>query len=116
MRAIARGLVLAALSALAVLAPVLMPTLARAQDAAPGAVQPMPAPPPPVPAVAPPPEPATVTQVVTPPPGVAEGAALTGTPNPTAVGAGPSDEWRFGFHGFTRAPMRIGIGNRPQCP
>jgi hypothetical protein len=42
--------------------------------------------------------------------------ATTGTPNPTAVGTAPNpDEWRFGFHGYFRAPLRIGIGHRDNC-
>jgi hypothetical protein len=45
-----------------------------------------------------------------------EGQGLTGTPNPTALGASATDEWRFAFHGFSRYPMRIGFGNRPACP
>jgi len=93
--------------------------------------------PPPAPAVAPPPEPAArpIETSVTgasggfqlPPPAPAAGPTapgpnltqagdLTGTPNPSALDASSGDAWRFSFHGFTRSPMRIGIGNRPQCP
>jgi hypothetical protein len=43
-------------------------------------------------------------------------ANLTGTPNPTALGPGAGDEFRFSSHGFLRAPMRIGSGQRPDCP
>src|SRR5258708_6941910 len=49
-------------------------------------------------------------------PGLSDAAGLTGTPNPTALGAASGDDWRFSFHGFTRAPLRVGIGSRPQCP
>ncbi len=49
-------------------------------------------------------------------PGLSDAAGLTGAPDPTALGAASGDDWRFSFHGFTRAPMRIGIGRRPQCP
>jgi hypothetical protein len=45
-----------------------------------------------------------------------EGQNLTGTPNPSALSPSAADEWRFAFHGFSRYPMRIGIGNRPACP
>jgi hypothetical protein len=106
MRENVRGIVLA-------LALVPIPAVARAQEAPPAPA--MPAPPPPAPAVAPPPEPPT-TVTLSPNPAVAEAAGLTGSPNPTAVGAGSGDEWKFSVHGFTRAPMRVGIGSRPQCP
>ncbi|HXX70570.1 MAG TPA: hypothetical protein VEK07_25530, partial [Polyangiaceae bacterium] len=49
-------------------------------------------------------------------PSSAEASAMTGTPNPSAVGTAPSpDEWRFSFHGYFRAPLRIGVGHRPNC-
>jgi hypothetical protein len=41
---------------------------------------------------------------------------MTGTPNPSALAPSAGDEWRFSFHGFTRTPMRIGFGSRPNCP
>jgi hypothetical protein len=49
-------------------------------------------------------------------PGLSEAANLTGTPNPSALAPSAGDEWRFSFHGFTRTPMRIGFGSRPNCP
>ncbi|MBV9950239.1 MAG: hypothetical protein JOZ69_25585, partial [Myxococcales bacterium] len=45
-----------------------------------------------------------------------EAQALTGAPNPSALTSSATDEWRFTWHGFTRTPMRIGFGKRPQCP
>jgi hypothetical protein len=45
-----------------------------------------------------------------------EGQNLTGTPNPSGLAPSANDEWRFSFHGFSRYPMRVGIGNRPACP
>jgi len=48
--------------------------------------------------------------------GLAESANLTGAPSPSELAPSAADEWRFSFHGFTRAPMRVGIGSRPQCP
>jgi hypothetical protein len=47
---------------------------------------------------------------------IIEGQNLTGTPNPSGLAPSATDEWRFAFHGFSRYPMRIGIGNRPACP
>jgi hypothetical protein len=47
---------------------------------------------------------------------VVAGQNLTGSPNPSALGASSADEWRFSFHGYSRYPLRIGIGNRPGCP
>jgi hypothetical protein len=49
-------------------------------------------------------------------PSATESGSLTGTPNPNALGASAGDELRFSSHGFIRAPMRIGMGNRPACP
>jgi hypothetical protein len=91
--------------------------------------------PPPSPAVAPPPEPVAPSTAspaapgsfqlpppapagapAPPNPDMAEAGALTGTPNPSALDAAAGDGWRFSFHGFTRSPLRIGVGNRPQCP
>ena len=49
--------------------------------------------------------------------GIAPGTPQTGTligtqPEPEEPSATPSDgEWRFDFHGFLRAPMRIGFGS-----
>src|ERR1700722_16833879 len=54
--------------------------------------------------------------VTTTSPGVENGGDLTGTPNPTALTPNASDELRFSSHGFIRAPLRIGAGNRPGCP
>ncbi len=48
--------------------------------------------------------------------GIAEAANLTGAPNPSALAPSAGDEWRFSFHGYFRAPMRVGIGSRAQCP
>ena len=47
---------------------------------------------------------------------LAEAANLTGAPNPSELAPSAGDEWRFSFHGYFRAPMRIGIGSRAQCP
>jgi hypothetical protein len=44
-----------------------------------------------------------------------ERANLTGTPNPTALGGAPGDDFRFSTHGYFRAPLRVGIGKRPAC-
>jgi hypothetical protein len=41
---------------------------------------------------------------------------LTGTPNPTALTPAAGDEFRFSSHGYLRAPMRVGAGQRPNCP
>ena len=43
------------------------------------------------------------------------GTGPTGTPPVTRGGPEPaegSDEWRFQFHGYLRAPMRVGVGRR----
>lgn len=49
-------------------------------------------------------------------PSSAEAPTITGTPSPTAVASALNpDEWRFGFHGYFRAPLRIGVGHRPSC-
>jgi hypothetical protein len=111
MRGLGSAVVVAAIA-------VLTPLQAGAEGATPA----MPPPPPPAPAVPPPPEPpaaaspATTNGTTAGIPGIADAAGLTGAPNPTAIAPGAGDEWRFSFHGFTRAPMRIGIGSRPQCP
>jgi hypothetical protein len=86
-------------------------------DAAP--LPPAPPPPPAVPAVIPPPLPPQATAASTSSagePGLAEASNLTGAPNPNGIGASSSDEWRFSSHGYMRAPMRIGVGKRPECP
>ena len=79
---------------------------------------PLPEPPPPLPTTADAPQPNA-----TPAPAAAAAAEAppvgsdpTGTPNPTALSPGGGDEFRFSSHGFIRAPMRIGVGNRPNCP
>ena len=92
--------------------------------------------PPPAPAVAPPPEPAAppvasggaasggfqlpppapAGALPSPSPDLTQASGLTGTPDPSALEPGAGDAWRFSFHGFTRSPLRIGIGDRPQCP
>ncbi len=41
---------------------------------------------------------------------------LTGTPNPSGLAPSATNEWRFSTHGYFRAPLRLGIGGRPQCP
>src|ERR1019366_4113296 len=83
--------------------------LAPAQDAAapaPAAGSP-PFPPPGPPPPFPPPMAGTATDL--------EPANLTGTPNPSALGASPGDEFRFSTHGYFRAPLRVGVGQRPAC-
>ncbi|MDP9002759.1 MAG: hypothetical protein M3O46_21940, partial [Myxococcota bacterium] len=79
--------------------------------------------PPPEPAAgaapSPPPSSGGNSSGMLPPPqagSLVEGQNLTTTPNPTALAPSASDEWRFGFHGFSRYPMRVGFGNRPGCP
>jgi hypothetical protein len=137
MRATSLGVILVA--ALAVHS-----TIAEAQTPPPPAPAVAPPPPPPEPATPPPPAPAAGAGTTPaagspsagaaagadfqlPPPaagtgapgpgtGVAAGASLTGSPNATELGPSQGDEWRFSFHGYTRAPMRIGFGSRPQCP
>src|SRR5580704_9682205 len=118
----------------------LLPSLARAQsaDPAPPSPRPLPAPapavaPPPEPAAAPPagapdttaggsaaefhlPPPATAAGPISAGPDLARASTLTGTPDPSAIEPSGGDAWRFSFHGFVRSPLRIGIGNRPQCP
>jgi hypothetical protein len=82
----------------------------------------MPPPPPPLPSAAPaPPTPGQAPSTTTPPATSGPdapplGADLTGTPNPTALAPSAGDEFRFSSHGFLRAPMRIGVGHRPNCP
>ncbi|MGD0677459.1 MAG: hypothetical protein ABSC94_18730, partial [Polyangiaceae bacterium] len=42
---------------------------------------------------------------------------MTGAPAPSAVGTAPNpSEWRFSWHGYFRAPLRIGVGSRQACP
>jgi hypothetical protein len=96
--------------------------------AAPAAAQTMDAPPPPPPAPMPPPPAPTPPPASMPaPPAPAapqtpvfdpgsSPSDLTGTPNPTALSPSTGDEFRFSSHGFLRAPLRIGAGNRPNCP
>jgi hypothetical protein len=62
------------------------------------------------------PPPATATGPTSAGPDLARASTLTGTPDPSAIEPSGGDAWRFSFHGFTRSPLRIGIGNRPQCP
>jgi len=71
----------------------------------------------PTPAAAPPPA------ALSAPPGSGVGVppmaamgSLTGTPNPNAINSGPGDEASFSTHGFIRAPMRVGMSSRPNCP
>ena len=85
------------------------------------AVEPVPAPPAPV-AAAPAPVPApSQPKAVVVQMGDVGPAASTRGPAPTAMGSvgGPvsnkEDEWKFGFHGYFRAPLRIGIGKRPNA-
>jgi hypothetical protein len=43
-------------------------------------------------------------------------SGVTGTPAPSSVGTAPNpEEWRFSWHGYFRAPLRIGVGERPAC-
>lgn len=103
-------------------------TLCAIAVTTPAAAQTMDAPPPPPPAAMPAPPPADPTPAPTPAaptsaqtpaaatPEIGAGADLTGTPNPTALSPSTGDEFRFSSHGFIRAPMRIGAGNRPNCP
>jgi hypothetical protein len=46
---------------------------------------------------------------------ITETGSLTGTPDPNALPPDAGDELRFSSHGFIRAPMRIGVGDRPSC-
>jgi hypothetical protein len=69
---------------------------------------------------APAPAVATATPDTLPPPAAGtatdlEPANLTGTPNPSALGASPGDDFRFSTHGYFRAPLRVGVGQRPAC-
>jgi hypothetical protein len=43
-----------------------------------------------------------------------EAGDLTGTPYPNAM-TGTGNDWRFSWHGYLRAPMRIGMSARPGC-
>jgi hypothetical protein len=44
------------------------------------------------------------------------GSNLSGAPNPTSLSpAGNPSDWRFTWHGFLRAPLRVGVGRRPPC-
>ncbi|HEX3772365.1 MAG TPA: hypothetical protein VHV30_15920, partial [Polyangiaceae bacterium] len=88
------------------------PAPAPASSAAPAGQDALPAP---APAAA-----ASATPDTLPPPtaGTAadlEPANLTGTPNPSALGASPTDDFRFSTHGYFRAPLRVGVGDRPAC-
>jgi hypothetical protein len=47
-----------------------------------------------------------------PPPSAAGGAGGAG-PQPMAA---PGSDWKFGWSGYFRAPLRLGVGSRPQCP
>jgi hypothetical protein len=40
--------------------------------------------------------------------------SLTGAPSATAPPAS-GDDWKFFTHGYFRAPLRVGVGNRPAC-
>jgi hypothetical protein len=40
---------------------------------------------------------------------------MTGTPDPSALSASSSDDLRFTTHGYFRAPLRVGMGDRPPC-
>jgi hypothetical protein len=102
---------------------VLRSSLAMAQvtpsppdTATPPAASPLPVP---APAASPEPPtalPAPVAGTTTPGTGSGpEAADLTGTPNPSALGQAAGDDWRFSTHGYFRAPLRIGVGNRPAC-
>ncbi len=102
-----------------------IPRFASAQAAD---LPPAPPPPPPAPAVEPPPPAAGTTAPTTTSTGgaattdatvpvpepAAETGNLTGTPNPNAMGSG--SDWRFSWHGYLRAPMRVGWQARPACP
>jgi hypothetical protein len=62
---------------------------------------------PPAGAAAPVSEPVAPSQPEATTPGAAAGPASAAGPPP-----GGSDEWKFEFHGYLRAPMRVGIGKR----
>jgi hypothetical protein len=96
-----------------------IPRIAAAQGTD---LPPPPPPPPPAPAVEAPPTPATTPAASTATAGTTTAVAEpepelsgTGTPNPNGMGSGGSD-WRFTWHGYLRAPMRIGMSDRPSCP
>jgi hypothetical protein len=106
-------------------------TQALAQEA-PAAAEPAPEPAPAEPEVAPAaaaPAPEPAAPVATPAASqpkavVVQMGDVGGAPSTRGVAAGPGlgavggpisskeDEWKFGFHGYFRAPMRIGIGKR----
>jgi hypothetical protein len=71
----------------------------------------------PAPEVAPPPTLNTDTELPPPAAGTTAGetAGLTGTPDPSGLSASPSDDLRFTTHGYFRAPLRLGVGDRPSC-
>ena len=77
---------------------------------APAAAQPGAQPTPPVVEALPPP-------VAGGPSNGGDSGTVTGTPAPSAVPPAPNPEdWRFSWHGYFRAPMRIGVGSRQACP
>jgi hypothetical protein len=70
----------------------------------------------PAPPVAPAPAPEPAPPPPEPSPELSPAAAqLTGTPNPSALGESTGDELRFSTHGYFRAPLRVGMGDRPSC-
>ncbi|HEX4049220.1 MAG TPA: hypothetical protein VH309_15340, partial [Elusimicrobiota bacterium] len=95
-------------------------SLAFAQDAPSSAAAPSPAPAAPASTAGVAPAPASPASDALPPPiaGTAadvEPANLTGTPNPSALAAAAGDDFRFSTHGYFRAPLRVGVGQRPAC-
>ncbi len=55
----------------------------------------------------------TATIVQLPPPTADTTGAQAGGPvGPAAAGG----DWKFSWNGYFRAPLRIGVGNRPACP
>lgn len=88
------------------------------------ALPPAPPPPPPAPVVEAPPSPPAPSAAAagqapaaaTVSPTLLEASHLTGTPDPNALAPSTGDEWRFSSHGYFRAPLRIGVGERPGCP
>ncbi len=95
---------------------VLRPAVSFAQDA-PAAAAPAPSTAPAQPSS---PAPAAAPEASPLPPPVA-GTAVdattanpTGAPAPTAPPA-PGDDWHFFTHGYFRAPLRVGVGQRPSC-
>src|SRR6185437_3315608 len=44
-----------------------------------------------------------------------ETAGMTGTPDPSGLSPSPNDDLRFTTHGYFRAPLRVGMGDRPSC-